>query len=88
MTDMEYLDASQACQILGVKRNTLYGYVSNGVLQSYRRGIHRSTLYRRDEVEALLCIRPTKVPVPSLQGGGHHFEESAGLLTAEYPTTA
>ena len=78
MTNMDYLDASQACDMLGVKRNTLYGYVSSGILQSYRRGIHRGTLYRRDEVEALLCIRPSK---PSLQDGGHHPVESADPLT-------
>ena len=78
MTSMEYLDASQACDILGVKRNTLYGYVSSGILQSYRRGIHRGTLYSRNEVEALLCIRPSKT---SLQDGGHHPGASADLLT-------
>ena len=78
MTNMEYIDAGQACDVLGVKRNTLYGYVSSGILQSYRRGIHRGTLYRRDEVEALLCIRPSK---PSLQDGGHHLGERADLLT-------
>ena len=81
MTNMEYLDATQACHVLGVKRNTLYGYVSSGILQSYRRGIHRGTLYRRDEVEALLCIRPSKALVPSLQDGGHHLGEMADLIT-------
>ena len=58
MAISEYLEVDEACLMLGVKRSTLYGYVSSGVLQSYKRGIHRETLYRREDVEALLCIRP------------------------------
>ena len=58
MNTSEYLNADEACQMLGVKRSTLYGYVSNGILDSYKRGVRRETLYKKDEVEALLTIRP------------------------------
>ena len=45
--------------MLGVKRATLYAYVSRGVLKSYRQGIKRQRLYRRAEVEALLRLAPS-----------------------------
>ena len=38
----EYLTVDEAAQLLGVKRATLYAYVSRGVLKSYRQGIKRS----------------------------------------------
>lgn len=53
-----YLEAHEACELLGVKPATLYAYVSRGRLRSYRQGIHRRRLYRRDEVEALLRLDP------------------------------
>jgi excisionase family DNA binding protein len=56
---VEYLDVAEATALLGVKRATLYAYVSRGVLQSYRMGVGRARLYRRDEVEALRAVRPS-----------------------------
>lgn len=53
-----YLEAHEVCELLGVKPATLYAYVSRGRLRSYRQGIHRRRLYRRDEVEALLRPQP------------------------------
>lgn len=53
----EFLTAREACAILGVKAATLYAYVSRGFLQSYRQGIKRMRLYRRDEVERLTRLR-------------------------------
>jgi citrate synthase len=49
----EYLTGDEAAGLLGVKRETLYAYVSRGMLKSYRQGIKRQRLYRRAEVEAL-----------------------------------
>jgi len=49
----EFLTVEEAAQLLGVKRETLYAYVSRGILKSYRQGIKRQRLYRRAEVEAL-----------------------------------
>jgi excisionase family DNA binding protein len=54
----EYLDSREAARLLGVKRETLYAYVSRGLLQSYRQGIKRQRLYRRADVEELLRLAP------------------------------
>jgi excisionase family DNA binding protein len=55
----EYLTVEEAARRLGVKRATLYAYVSRGVLRSYRQGIKKKRLYRRAEVEALLRVAPS-----------------------------
>lgn len=57
MNGEEFLSAQEACNILGVKPATLYAYVSRGVLRSYRQGIKRTRLYRRDDVEQLTRLR-------------------------------
>ena len=36
-----YLTAPEVCALLGVKPQTLYAYVSRGVLHSYRQGKRR-----------------------------------------------
>ncbi len=46
------LNAQQAARRLGVKRETLYAYVSRGALTS-RRGADRSSRFDADEIEAL-----------------------------------
>jgi excisionase family DNA binding protein len=56
--DIEYLDGDEAAKLLGVKKATLYAYVSRGALQSYRQQIGRHRLYRRDELERLRAIQP------------------------------
>jgi excisionase family DNA binding protein len=55
----EYMTVEEAARRLGVKRATLYAYVSRGLLRSYRQGIKRRRLYRRAEVEALLRLAPS-----------------------------
>jgi citrate synthase len=55
----EYLTADEAARRLGIKRATLYAYVSRGILASYRQGIKRERLYRRADVERLLRINPS-----------------------------
>lgn len=57
-TPDDYLTVDEACALLGVKKATLYAYVSRGTLDSYRQGIRRQRLYRRSQVEALLTVRP------------------------------
>lgn len=61
--DEQYVTAEEATSLLGVKRATLYAYVSRGVLKSYRKGVGRERLYRRAELDALLSIRPD-TPAP------------------------
>jgi excisionase family DNA binding protein len=55
-----YLNAAEACELLGVKPATLYAYVSRGVLKSYRQGIKRTRLYRRGDVQGVLHLRPSR----------------------------
>jgi citrate synthase len=55
----EYLTGDEAAALLGVKRETLYAYVSRGLLKSYRQGIKRQRLYRRTEIEGLLRLAPS-----------------------------
>ena len=67
----EYLTGDEAARQLGVKRATLYAYVSRGVLKSYRQGIKRQRLYRRLDVEALLRLSPGTAVEESPAGRGH-----------------
>jgi citrate synthase len=53
MDGEEFLTAQEACAVLSIKPATLYAYVSRGLLTSYRQGIKRTRLYRRNEVERL-----------------------------------
>lgn len=56
----EYYTTEEACAVLAVKPATLYAYVSRGRLRSYRQGIRRQRLYRRDEVDALARVGPSR----------------------------
>lgn len=60
-----YLDVSEAAERLGVKPETLYAYVSRGLLRSYKQGIRRRRLYLVSEIEALLSLHR-----PELQANG------------------
>lgn len=57
MDGEEFLSAQEACTLLQIKPATLYAYVSRGLIRSYRQGIKRQRLYRRDEVEQLTRLR-------------------------------
>ena len=72
----EYLTGDEAATLLGVKRETLYAYVSRGLLRSYRQGIKRQRLYRRGEVEALRRLAPSSVA---------EAPEARGAQPAEVP---
>ncbi len=61
----EYLAGEEAAGLLGVKRETLYAYVSRGLLKSYRQGIKRQRLYRRSEIDALLRLAPSSADDPA-----------------------
>jgi len=55
----EYLTGEEAAAALGIKRETLYAYVSRGFLKSYRQGIKRQRLYRQADVARLIQLAPT-----------------------------
>ena len=57
--DVEYLEVDEAAALLGVKKATIYAYVSRGVLGSFRQGVGRKRLYRRAAIEALREARPS-----------------------------
>lgn len=59
---IDYLEGDEAAALLGVKKATLYAYVSRGILRSYRQGVGRKRLYRRLDVEALQAVRPSSAP--------------------------
>jgi citrate synthase len=56
---IDYLDGGEAAELLGVKKATLYAYVSRGLLRSYKQGVGRNRLYRRADIERLLSVRPS-----------------------------
>ena len=70
----EYLMGDEAAGLLGVKRETLYAYVSRGMLKSYRQGIKRQRLYRRAEIEALLRLAPSIAVDPVAPPGGRRAQ--------------
>ncbi|MGH7400185.1 MAG: helix-turn-helix domain-containing protein [Candidatus Rokuibacteriota bacterium] len=74
----EYLAGDEAAGLLAVKRETLYAYVSRGLLKSYRQGIKRQRLYRRAEIEALLRLAPSGADAGALP-------EIRGARPAEVP---
>jgi citrate synthase len=47
------ISSEEACALLGITRQTLYSYVSRGLLQALPGGDHRTHRYRRGEVERL-----------------------------------
>jgi len=57
-----YLDGEEVAALLGVKKATLYAYVSRGVLKSYRQGVGRRRLYLQSEIETLCAIQSEEVP--------------------------
>ena len=61
---VEYLDAAETCELLGIKPQTLYAYVSRGRIRSFKRG-GRGRLYPAADVDRLLTLEsgsPANVP--------------------------
>ena len=71
----DYLSGEEAARLLGVKRATLYAYVSRRLIRSYRQGIKRQRLYRRIDVEDLLRLGPG---ARGLVGDGAYARSSKG----------
>ena len=70
MTDPHpgWITTTEAAQRLGVKRATLYAYVSRGVLRSQRRPGQQESLFDRAQVEALAsATRPSGSAQPVLR---------------------
>ncbi len=75
MDGEEFLSAQEACELLGIKPATLYAYVSRGILGSYRQGIKRTRLYRRDEVERLLRFHGPQSDLNGVEPDKEHTDD-------------
>jgi citrate synthase len=73
----EYYDGDEVVKLLGIKKATLYAYVSRGIVRSYRQPVGRHRLYRRDEIDRLLTVR----------ANGEHTEQ-AQQRRADLPDAA
>ena len=63
-----WITTTEAAQRLGVKRATLYAYVSRGLLQSQRRPGQQESLFDRAQIDALASTsRPSGSPHPVLR---------------------
>ncbi|GAA2148478.1 citrate synthase [Humibacillus xanthopallidus] len=63
-----WITTTEAAQRLGVKRATLYAYVSRGLLQSQRRAGQQESLFDRAQIDALASAsRPSGSPQPVLR---------------------
>lgn len=52
-----YLSTSEACQHLGISRETLNNYVNSGRIRRYKQGIGRTTYYKLVDLDKLLEMR-------------------------------
>ena len=63
-----WITTTEAAQRLGVKRATLYAYVSRGLLKSQRRPGQQESLFDRAQIDALASTsRPSGSPQPVLR---------------------
>lgn len=53
INDVEYVNSAEAMSILGVRRETLYTYVSRGLIKTTRSPGSKAKLYRKADVEKL-----------------------------------
>lgn len=62
------ISSEQACALLGITRQTLYSYVSRGLLRALPGADHRTHKYRRGEVERLLQQARRRKPREAARG--------------------
>ncbi|HEY0754544.1 MAG TPA: helix-turn-helix domain-containing protein [Ktedonobacteraceae bacterium] len=62
MTETEnedaYLTVKETCEILGISRQALNGYVERGSIKKHKRKLGNRVFFKRSEINALLEIRP------------------------------
>ena len=76
---MTWITTTEAAQRLGVKRATLYAYVSRGLLRSSRRPGRQESLFDRAEIDALAATsRASGTPQPVLR-----FRSVASAVTRQ-----
>lgn len=57
MNNETYLNTSEACERLGITRETLNNYVNAGRIKRYKQGIKRTSYYKEVDVNKLLELR-------------------------------
>jgi excisionase family DNA binding protein len=85
----QYIGVEEAVALLGVKKATLYAYVSRGLLASFRQGVGRQRLYRRSDIESLLALR-SDLPAlerPAPPAVAPEPEEDRTLRNVDLPPT-
>ncbi len=60
LTSGHWLEAGDACEMLGIKRATLYAYVSRGKVRAQSAHDGRRRVYLRDDLERLRSTRGTR----------------------------
>ena len=79
---MQYLTVAETAERLGVKRETVYAYVSRGLLTSLRSAERRGSRFAQDEVERL-AERGREAGEPS--GAVERIRTSISLLAEDGP---
>src|ERR1700754_1204706 len=80
-----HLSCEEACRSLGIVPETLYAYVSRGLIRSERGATARERLYRRSDVDQLrqrreLKRRPQQVLKQSLDWGAPILDSALTLI--------
>lgn len=52
-----FLSTREACQAIGVTRETLNRYVNTGLIRRYKQGLTRAAYYKQDDVQELIRRR-------------------------------
>lgn len=74
--EADYLKVKEAAKVLGVCPNTLRTWGGQGKIPEFRHPINRFRLYRRSDLEAVLCdIEKSRSPVPQDAGSS---DEASG----------
>jgi excisionase family DNA binding protein len=55
-----YYSTEEACDYLGISRDTINRMTKDGRLRKYRQGFARTVYYRKSELDALKAIRPVE----------------------------
>lgn len=86
----ELVDAKTAALLLGVKLQTLYAYVSRGLIRATPRNGNRPSMYQRRDIEALRTGRGSGATAESIEpwtrwSGGTTLTTAITSITAEGP---
>jgi excisionase family DNA binding protein len=49
-----FLTTAEACQAIGISRDTLNRYVQEGRIKRYKRGVMRNAYYKRSDVDRII----------------------------------